>query len=791
MPKFFLTTPIYYVNARPHIGHAYTTLAADTIARRHRLRDDTFFLTGTDEHGQKIERSAQAAGLLPQHFTDEVSASFQTLWQRMGITNDAFIRTTSDAHKRGAQKLFADLHARGQIYLSSYTGQYSIGEEMFVEGPPGTLGPDGKPTETVTEENFFFRLSDYQLQLLNLIESDTLLIRPEARKNEVLSFLRGDLRTAQEPGAPPSAVLSPKVGGSATEPTIAHTALGNPYVPGALRDLSVSRSSFTWGIPVPEPAASETKQPHVIYVWLDALANYMTALGYGSDDPTLFDKFWPADLHLVGKEIIRFHCVYWPAFLLAAGIELPTAVTAHGWLLFDDSKMSKSKGNIVRAETILDAFGEHVYKKQFPDSTKEEQDLFATDVLRYFLLREIPFGQDGSFSFDALITRYNADLVNGYANLLSRVQGLLFQNRSGVVPEAIEPWLCEQNIEAFRADSPKPVHKGTVELIASMQALEAATSDGLQELLIHMVLVNISLHITFVNLYISGNEPWKLATSAEEEHQRRFDEVTYTAAESIRIITALLYPILPTATAKVWQQLGLGDIELSAKNGELTNLQWGGLQPGTKLGPLSPIFPRADKGLAQIMIDMEAAKSAPAPSPLADEKPAAAPEPQDTNHPGAGPRTATLPDPAPGTTVAGSNALTTERTLPDSPTNNFQLTTNNQIAPQIAIDDFTKIDLRVAQIVVAERIPKADKLLRLEVDLGPDFPRRQILSGIAEWYTPEELLGRRIVIIANLAPRKMRGLESHGMLLAASSGDNAKPILTTFGEDIALGSRVR
>ena len=787
MPKFFLTTPIYYVNARPHIGHAYTTLAADTIARRHRLlADDTFFLTGTDEHGQKIERSAAAAGIPPQAFADEVSASFQTLWQRMGITNDAFIRTTSDAHKRGAQKLFADLHARGQIYLSSYTGQYSIGEEMFVDGPPGTIGPDGKPTETVTEENFFFRLSDYQLPLLDLIESDTLLIQPEARKNEVLSFLRGDLRAAQELGAPPSAVSSPKVGGSAINTSgapsfassakggseIAHTALGNPYVPGALRDLSVSRSSFTWGIPVPEPAASETKQPHVIYVWLDALANYMTALGYGSDDPALFEKFWPADLHLVGKEIIRFHCVYWPAFLLAAGLPLPKAVTAHGWLLFDDSKMSKSKGNIVRAETILDAFGEHVYKKQFPDSTKQEQDLFATDVLRYFLLREIPFGQDGSFSFDALITRYNADLANGYGNLVSRTLSMIYKYFDGVVPEA--PERQENEWSYFTLVVPLAIEQ----------------FDIFQP---SYLLTNTSHLVTMTDGVITKNAPWKLAALEDDVSKQTLRSVLYGAAESIRIITALLYPILPHATAKVWQQLGLGDIEVAARNGELTDLQWGGLQPGTKLGPLSPIFPRADKGLAQIMIDMEAAKSAPAPSPLVDEKPAAAPEPQDTNHPGAGPRTATLPDPTPGTTVAGSNALTTERTLPDSSTNNFQLTTNNQIAPQIAIDDFTKIDLRVAQIVVAERIPKADKLLRLEVDLGPDFPRRQILSGIAEWYTPEELLGRRIVIIANLAPRKMRGLESHGMLLAASSGENSKPILTTFGqsEDIALGSRVR
>ena len=412
--KFYLTTPIYYVNARPHIGHAYTTIAADVIARRHRLLgDDTFFLTGTDEHGQKVERSAAAAGVSPQQFADQVSASFRALWDRMGITYDDYIRTTEPRHTQGVQKLFQHLVDRGAIYLSTYTGQYSVGEEIFVDGPPGVLGPDGKPTETVTEENFFFRLSEYQLPLIDLIESDTLLIQPESRKNEILSFLRGNVAEATDAGTP-----------------TAISKLGNPYVPGNLRDLSVSRSSFTWGIPVPEPAASQTKQKHVIYVWLDALANYMTAVGYGSDDPARqeqFKKYWPADVHIMGKEITRQHCIYWPAFLLAADLPLPKAVTAHGWLLFEDSKMSKSRGNIVRTETILDAFG--TLKPKPVDGPgavlsdeywKHEQDLFAADVLRYFLLREIPFGQDGSFSFDALVQRYNSDLANGYGNLVSR-----------------------------------------------------------------------------------------------------------------------------------------------------------------------------------------------------------------------------------------------------------------------------------------------------------------------------------------------------------------------------------
>ncbi len=384
--KFYLTTPIYYVNARPHIGHAYTTIAADVIARRHRLLgDDTFLLTGTDEHGQKVERSAAAAGVSPQEFTDQVSASFKALWDRMGITYDDYIRTTEPRHTQAVQKLFQHLVDRKAIYLSTYTGQYSVGEEMFVDGPPGTIGPDGKPTETVTEENYFFRLSDYQAKLIDLIETNELAIQPEVRKNEVLSFLRGNVTE-----------------GAQTR----KSKLGNPYVEGALKDFSLSRTSVSWGIPVPGD------ERHTIYVWFDALINYMSAIGYGSNDSEeqkKFAQYWPADLHLVGKEIIRFHCVYWPAVLLSAGLPLPKAITAHGWLLFEESKMSKSRGNIVRTETILDAFG--TLKPKPVDGPgavlsdeywKHEQDLFASDVLRYFLLREIPFGQDGSFSFDAL-----------------------------------------------------------------------------------------------------------------------------------------------------------------------------------------------------------------------------------------------------------------------------------------------------------------------------------------------------------------------------------------------------
>src|SRR5438128_1383397 len=367
--KFYITTPIYYVNARPHIGHAYTTIACDAIARRQRMMGlDTWFLTGTDEHGQKIQRAAEAAGKTPQTFTDGVSAEFRALWDRMGISYDDYIRTTSERHKLGVQELWGRIRDNGYIYKGSYTGQYCVFDELYVDVGPGQPCPEcGRPTETVKEENYFFKLSAFAEPLLQLYTSQPDFIRPETRRNEVIAFVRS-----------------------------------------GLRDLSISRSTFSWGIPVPDDPK------HVIYVWLDALANYITALGYGSADPSKYEKYWPADLQMIGKEIVRFHCVYWPAFLMAAGLPLPKGIMAHGWLLFEENKMSKSRGNIVRAETILDVLG--------------------SDALRYFLLREIVFGQDGSFSFDALVQRYNADLANGLGNLASRTLTMIARYFRSEVP---------------------------------------------------------------------------------------------------------------------------------------------------------------------------------------------------------------------------------------------------------------------------------------------------------------------------------------------------------------------
>ncbi len=847
-PKFYVTTPIYYVNARPHIGHAYTTIVADVLARRHRLQgDDTFFLTGTDEHGQKIERSAAAAGIPPQQFTDEVSAGFRALWDRMGLTYNRYIRTTDPAHKHGAQQLFRELYNRGYIYLSTYTGSYCVSDEAFVDLPPGTPCPDcGRPLETVTEENFFFKLSEFQLPLLNLIESNELLITPDTARNEVLSFLRGNIQAATTPGAPgpasgtwvserptqsvaaTDASSRPEVEGCSGEAPVSRSATdaqgsppittaGTAYLPGALKDLSVSRSSFTWGIPVPQDVqqASGTTQNHVIYVWLDALANYMTAIGYGSDESAKqaeFQRYWPADLHLVGKEITRFHCVYWPAFLLAAGLPTPKQITANGWLLFDNAKMSKSRGNVVRTETILDAFGDHVYAKQFPDSTKHERDLFAADVLRYFLLREIPFGQDGSFSFDALVTRYNADLANGYGNLVSRTLNLIAKTSNGVVEDCLE---ANSMVAYHPALAETNEHRGQGELLAGsecqlfawrLRELADKSQRQLDALAPSDALATLATAIASVDGLMTSRKPWAATETDISQQGRR--STLYTAAEAIRWLTALLYPVLPNATAKVWQQLGLGDIEHAAQTGQLNNLEWGGLKPGTRLGPLGPIFPRADKSLAQVMIDMEDARNTPTKpnESLAGEKMPTSPDTKPSTDPGAAPRTSSLDEPAGTLTVGGSNAAST--TLPTTPGPHTSAPASGPFAAAqppaagheppttsetITIDDFMKVDLRVAQITACERIPKADKLLRLEVDLGPTFdpPRRQILSGIAQHYTPEELIGRRIVVVSNLAPRKMRGLDSHGMLLAASEGPDGKPILATFGEDIALGSRVR
>jgi methionyl-tRNA synthetase len=728
--RFYLTTPIYYVNARPHLGHAYSTIVCDAIARRKRAMGiETWFLTGTDEHGQKIERSAKLAGCSPQEFADKIAGEFRGLWDLLGITYDDFIRTTEERHKRGVQHLFATLRDRGYIYKGSYTGQYCVSCEEWIDGPPGTIcSIHGTVTETVSEENYFFKLSAFERKLLEFYEANPGFMGPESTRREVISFVRG-----------------------------------------GLKDLSVSRTSFSWGIPVPGD------EKHVVYVWLDALANYITALGYGSDDDEKFKKFWPADLHLIGKEISRFHCVYWPAFLMAAGIPVPRSVRANGWLLFDQGKMSKSRGNIVRAETVHAVLG--------------------TDALRYFLLREIPFGQDGNFSFDALVQRYNGDLANGYGNLVSRVVNMVHKYFGGVTPEA---------------GAATPAESGLRE---SAQNAIAAFGLAFDELNFSEALKALWALVAETDGYLTANAPWKKpAERSDADHAALQGRVLATAAEAIRVITALAYPIVPDAAAKVWRQLGQGELADAAKTGFLKNLAWGGLKAGTKFGEPAPLFPRAEKDTVERMENLEddnnrtvieaasndvnAAKTVP-PAPATQSAPPAAIAPKaavpQAPAPAAKPAapvfakaetqpplpTAAASEPAGPPVIPGGSTAPVQEAAPPQVA---------QVPQHITIDDFVKVDLRVAQILVAERVPKADKLLRLEVDLG--YEKRQILAGIAQYYEPEKLIGRKIVIVANLAPRKMRGLESNGMLLAASLEGGA-PVLAGFLEEVPLGSRLK
>src|SRR5436309_78321 len=684
---FYITTPIYYVNARPHIGHTYTTLACDTIARRQRMMGaDTWFLTGTDEHGQKIQRAAEAAGKTPQTFTDGVSAEFRALWDRMGITYDDYIRTTSERHKTGVQELWRRIRDNGYIYKGSYTGQYCVFDEMYVEVGPGEPCPEcGRPTETVKEENYFFKLSAFAEKLLELYTRQPDFIRPETRRNEVIAFVRS-----------------------------------------GLRDLSISRSTFSWGIPVPDDPK------HVIYVWLDALANYITALGYGAADDSKYKKYWPADVHMIGKEIVRFHCVYWPAFLLAAGLPLPKSIVAHGWLLFEESKMSKSRGNIVRTETILDVLG--------------------ADALRYFLLREVVFGQDGSFSFDALVQRYNSDLANGLGNLASRTLTMITRYFNGSVPYP----------------SPTVAHRPADDKIKEQaQAVIAEFGQLFDEYQFSRALENAWSLIGVVNKHLVEQEPWIVAEKEGEENRARLATILYTAAEALRIVTALAHPVIPESTNKIWKQLGLG--EISKFN--LSDLKWAQLPLGGKIGKVEPVFPRADKTAIERMQQMEQERTSSAPNETSPHPPV------DSAGEGARPgqpATQAAHGPTEAAPAPKGAATTTGAPAKDG---------------KISIDDFLKIELRVGEVKVAEKVKGADKLLRLEVDIGTEV--RQVVAGIATAYAPETLIGRKVVIVANLQPRKLRGLESNGMIVAASAGEDGKPVLVSFLEDVPVGAKLK
>jgi len=640
-PKFYLTTPIYYVNAAPHIGHAYTTLVADTIRRFKRMQGyNAILTTGTDEHGQKVERSAAAAGKSPEEFTTVISNEFRQQWRRLGIEADRFQRTTNPAHHRVVQDLFKRCLANGYIYKGSYSGQYCFYDELYVnEAKPGDPCPEcGRPTETVTEENYFFKLSAFEQRLLDLYESRPEFIQPDIRRNEVISFVKQ-----------------------------------------GLSDLSISRTTINWGIPVPDGGG------HVFYVWFDALTAYMSAVEG--------ENLWPADLHLIGKEIVRFHAVYWPAFLMAAGLELPKRIFAHGWLLFEQDKMSKSRGNIVRATPI--------------------QEVMGFDALRYFLLREIVFGSDGSFSYDALVNRYNADLANGLGNLSSRALTMIRNYWEGVIPAPPG--------DAAIAAQARETMAGYV---ASMEKFEFSKA-----------LETLWALLGAVDRYIVREQPWKIAQKAQEKE--RLAAVLYTTAETLRIATVLLAPVIPESAAKIWAQLGMST---PLEQTSLNSLDWGQLPAGQKIGEVAPVFPRLEaKASIEKMRALEAAESA-RQAALLGKTPSA---------PGAAP----------------------------------------PVAARITIDDFAKVDMRVGLILSAEPVKGADKLLHMQVDIGEGSPR-SIVAGIAPAYKPQDLVGRKVAIVANLEPRKLRGIESNGMVVAASTADG-KPLLAGFPEDTPIGARLK
>lgn len=641
--KFYITTPLYYVNASPHLGGTYTTLVCDTIARYKRMRGlDVRLLTGTDEHGQKIERAARKAGIEPQQLADRVYSQYEKLWPTLGLGDHLRVRTTEARHTPAVQEIYRRAKANGFIYKGEYAGWYCVSDEAYApESDPEkpAICPDcGRETEWFTEESYFFKLSEFGDRLLRYYEEHPEFIRPDTRRNEIAAFVRG-----------------------------------------GLRDLSISRATLKWGIPLPDDP------DHVFYVWFDALTGYMTGIGYQSE-PELFDRFWPADIHVVGKDILRFHAVYWPAFLMAAELPVPRTIFGHGWWLFKDQKMSKSRGNVLAPELLRDAFG--------------------IEALRYFLLREMVFGQDCNFSFDAIIQRANSDLANDLGNLLSRTVAMLGKYSDGVVSATGEA-------------------SGDAELEALARRVVAdylARFDGYE---FSRALESIWELVGRVNKYIVENEPWVLARKKEDA--ARLASVLYHSAESLRLVGALLSPVMPETARAIWTQLGL---ETDPASVRLDTLGWDRSLDGCRVAGGEALFPRLEAEAVYARLEADGSGAPPQSS-------------------GSGESEAPLP-----------------------------------LRETITIDEFAKLDLRTATVLEAEPVQGADKLLRLVVDLG--FEKRQILAGIRAAYDPAALIGRKVVVVANLKPRKMRGLESNGMIVAAGN----PPVLVGFHEDVADGARL-
>ena len=736
---FYITTPIYYANSLPHLGHLYTMIVADTIARHKRQQGiETFFLTGTDEHGINIERAAERAGRTPKEQADFVVQYFKKMTAEFRLDSehggyDMFMRTSEPFHYQGVSELWRRAakaktpKGNTAIYKGHYEGwfcapcaAYKTEDEYAKPSKPGdvpTCPIHETPLDRVSEDSYFFRLSDYAEALLELYESRPDFVQPESRKNEVRSF-----------------------------------------VSGGLQDLSVSRlrSSVSWGVPVPDDPE------HTMYVWFDALTNYITAIGFGNEERERavgFEKFWPA-LHLVGKDILRFHAVYWPAFLMAGGIEQPRAVVAHGmWVDPVGRKMSKTLLNTIE----LDILNRH----------------FPIDAIRYFCLREMVFGQDGRFGYESLIDRTNSDLASGLGNLSSRTLTMISRYNDGLVPSGAisEDKLLlakragvdteETTVSKF-LEHARDQFQQQFEVFAFSRALETAWSV-----------------VARVDKMISDAKPWELAK--DENQKQTLNAVLYRAAETIRWLCVMLYPVMPTATLEIWNQLGLDTKEGSGPAAfDPNNLKWGGLASGTPIREVKPVFPRIDK--IKTMKEINEAQTAKSDiqtqGDVTSSVSPSAPSEAAQSHSGAH---ATEADAVPG----GPNA---DATAPSPP---MQHATEADAVPGAAgvtnfidITDFTKVDLRVGEVLTAERIPKADKLLLLSVDVGEEAPR-QILAGIAQYYEPEQLVKRKIAVVANLKPRKLRGYESQGMLLAASVGAEGKPVIATFTEDVPNGARLK